>query len=66
MKRKQQIFVSILLIISGIVIHLLLDRTDGTVDQELVGFIPGFVFGIGLLFLIQAIFKKNSTQQNTP
>lgn len=58
MKRKMQVLVSILLIISGIVIHLLSDRTDGTVDLELVGFIAGFVFGVGVLLLIQAIFKE--------
>jgi len=61
MSKRNSIFVSILLIAAGIVIHFLSDRTDGTLDLELIGFFSGFLFGIGFAFLLLSIFRKGQS-----
>ena len=59
MSKGNSIFISLLLIAAGIVIHFLSERTDGTMDLELTGFFSGFLVGIGSVFLVYSIFKKD-------
>jgi hypothetical protein len=58
MTKGKTIFVSILLIVSAILIHFLMKGNTIKPDNEFIGFFSGFLFGVGLIFLIQTLIKR--------
>ena len=57
MTRTKTIIISILLITSAIIITML---SNSQLNNGLIRFFSGFVFGTGLSILIQAIIKKKT------
>ncbi|MBC6367613.1 hypothetical protein [Algoriphagus sp. AK58] len=58
MTNGKTIFISIILIISGVVIKTLIDNSNTGLDKDLIGFFSGIVFGAGIGLLFSLIFKK--------
>ncbi|OFX26236.1 MAG: hypothetical protein A2041_11710 [Bacteroidetes bacterium GWA2_31_9b] len=58
MTNRNAIIASILLIISSILIKVLIKDTNTSLNLQLVGFFSGVLFGVGIAFLIQILFKK--------
>lgn len=57
MTRTKTIFISVLLMISGLIINQL---NESQPDNELISFFSGVVFGAGVAIFIQAIIKKKT------
>lgn len=57
MDKRISIFVSILLIISGVIIQILLKDSNTEIDQELIGFLSGLCFGAGTTLILITFFK---------
>ncbi len=58
MTNCKTIFISIILIISGVVIKTLIDNSNTGLDKDLIGFFSVIVFGAGIGLLFSLIFKK--------
>jgi hypothetical protein len=58
MSKGKTIFVAILLILSAAIIHFYVNDENAKVDKELIEFFSGFIFGIGVVALIVALFKR--------
>jgi hypothetical protein len=59
MKKYLIITISIVCIVAGILIHVLIGKSAIKLDNELVEFFGGFVFGIGITLPIHLLIKKN-------
>jgi len=57
MDKRISIFVSTLLIISGVIIQILLKGSNTDIDQELIGFFSGLCFGAGTTLFLITFFK---------
>lgn len=62
MSKTKTIFVAILLILSAVVMHFLVNDTNRRLDNKLIGFFSGFIFGIGIVVLIFAFINKKENQ----
>lgn len=51
----------ILFLSISILTHFLLDNYVVGMDVEWLGFLSGFFFGIGIIFIGSALFRKNRT-----
>lgn len=58
MSKKNTIIVSILLIISAVIIEVLLKDSKTKLDEDLVGFFAGILFGTGIGLPIQLFWGK--------
>jgi hypothetical protein len=58
MTKGKTIFVSILLIVSSILIHFLMKGNTIKLNNELINFFSGILFGAGTVVLIQALIKR--------
>ncbi len=58
MTKGKTIFVSILLILSALLIRFLMKDNTIKLDHELIGFFSGFLFGVGIVILIQSLLKR--------
>ena len=58
MTKGKTIFVSILLIVSSLLIYFLMKGNTIKPDNELIDFFSGFLFGVGIVILIQTLIKK--------
>lgn len=58
MTKEKRIFVSILLIIAGVLIELILKDSNTNLDKELVNFFAGILLGSGGSILLMTFFKK--------
>ncbi|MCG6185781.1 MULTISPECIES: hypothetical protein [Maribellus] len=61
MNKITTIAVSVLLILSAIVIHFLLENSTINWDEEIVGFFAGICFGVGIMLPLRVIFKKKES-----
>ncbi len=58
MTKAKTIFVSILLVIAGVLIEFLLKDSNTNLDKELVDFFAGILLGSGGSILLMTLFKK--------
>jgi hypothetical protein len=58
MTKRKTIFVSVLLIAAGVLIVLLLNDSNTSIDKELVDFFAGILLGSGGSILLMTLFKK--------
>jgi hypothetical protein len=58
MTKGKTIFISILLIVSAILIHFLLQENTIKLDHELINFFSGILFGVGIVIFIQTLIKR--------
>ncbi len=58
MTKAKTIFVSILLVIAGVLIEFLLKDSNTNLDKELVDFFAGILLGSGASILLMTLFKK--------
>ncbi|HUW05674.1 MAG TPA: hypothetical protein VMW01_05395 [Williamwhitmania sp.] len=58
MTKGKKFFVSILLIVAGVLIEFLLKDCNTNLDKELVDFFAGILLGSGGSILIMTLFKK--------
>lgn len=58
MTKGKTIFVSILLVIAGVLIEFLLKDSNTNLDKELVDFFAGILLGSGGSILLMTLFKK--------
>ena len=58
MSKRNSIFVSILLIIAAVVIHVSVKDTKSIIDIEFIELFSGILFGDGITFLFQLLFRK--------
>ena len=56
MSKRNSIFVSIILIIAAVVIHVFVKDTKSVIDIEFIEFFSGILFGVGITFLL--LFRK--------
>lgn len=60
MDRRITIFISIILIIAAILIHVLLEDANTSLDGELIGFFAGICFGAGIMLPLTLLKKKKN------
>jgi len=58
MTKGKRIFVSVLLIVAGVLIEFLLKDSNTNLDKELVDFFAGILLGSGGSILLMTLFKK--------
>ena len=58
MKKGKVLFISGLLVVSSIIMHFLRNNGDAKLDEDLVGFFIGFVFGVGILTFVLTLIEK--------
>lgn len=58
MTKRFNIIIALLLIAAGVVIKVLSDRADGSVDLDLTGFFSGILIGVGMAYLGLLIIPK--------
>jgi len=62
MSKTKTILVAILLILSAAAMHFLVSDTNTKLNNKLIGFFSGFIFGIGIVVLIFAFINKKENQ----
>ena len=62
MSRTKTILLAILLFLSAAAMHFLVSDTNTRLNNKLIGFFSGFIFGIGIVVLILAFIKKKENQ----
>ena len=63
MTKSITVFVSVILILACVIIEILMKDNNTTLDEELVGFFAGVLFGTGIGLLIHAFFRKKETNR---
>ncbi|SHF69031.1 hypothetical protein SAMN05444274_107199 [Mariniphaga anaerophila] len=58
MGKKTTLFISVLLILAGIIIYVLLKDSNTKMDEELIGFFSGICFGAGVILPVRLFFDK--------
>jgi len=58
MTKGKRIFISVLLILAGVLIEFLLKDSNTNLDKELVNFFAGILLGSGGSILLMTLFKK--------
>ena len=58
MTKGKTIFVSVLLIAAGVLIELLINDSNTSLDKELIDFFAGILLGSGASILLMTLFKK--------
>lgn len=62
MTKTKTIFVAILLMLSAAAMHFLVSDTNTKLNNKLIGFFSGFIFGIGIVVLIFALIQRKDEQ----
>jgi len=62
MSKTKTILVSILLILSAAAMHFLVSDTNTKLNNKLIGFFSGFIFGIGIVVFIFALIQRKDDQ----
>ena len=61
MSKGTIIFISVLLISASIIIHVVLKDSNAGLDEELIGFIGGLCFGMGIVLPFTLFIKKKKS-----